>query len=204
FTAASDAFTQRNIKMSVEDSLSLFAKLIADFRNAVPEGFIRGYVSTIVECPFTGSVLPESVTRVVDRLDRMGVDEVSLGETLGVAVPDEIAAVARSVEDVIAPAQIAWHFHDTRGTALANVFAMVERGYRSFDASAGGLGGCPFAPGAGGNLATEDLVYALDRAGYDTGINLDLLARASLPVLETLGVPIRAKAQQATLASACS
>ena len=204
FTAASDAFTLKNIGMTIDESLDLFQSLVDQFRTRVPGGFVRGYVSTIVECPFAGSILPETVTRVAERLERMRVDEISLGETLGVAVPDEIAVVARSVEDAVPPDRVTWHFHDTRGTALANVFAMVERGYRSFDASAGGLGGCPFAPGAGGNLATEDLVYALERAGYETGISLTALAQASLPVLSALQKPVFAKAQQAVLTSACN
>lgn len=203
FTAASDAFTEKNIGMTVDQSLSLFRELVEAFRNAVPDGFVRGYVSTVVECPFTGWVKPEAVARVVEAFTTMGVDDISLGETLGVAVPDEVAAVARAVEKVAAVDRLTWHFHDTRGTALANVFAVLERGYRSFDSSAGGLGGCPFAPGAGGNIATEDLVYALERSGYRTGIDLIALARASLPVLQALGSPVKSRAQQAVLASAC-
>lgn len=202
FTAASDAFTEKNIGMTVEQSLSLFKDIVAQFRARVPDGFVRGYVSTIVECPFSGWVMPEAVAKVVAAFEDMGVDDISLGETLGVAVPDEVAAVARAVEKVSSHEKISWHFHDTRGTALANVFSVLERGYRSFDSSAGGLGGCPFAPGAGGNVSTEDLVYALERAGYRTGINLEALAKASLPVLRALGSPVRSRAQQAVL-SAC-
>jgi len=203
FTAASDAFAEKNIGMTVEQSLAVFRELVAQFRARVPNGYVRGYVSTVVECPFTGWVMPEKVAKVVEAFSAMHVDDISLGETLGVAVPDEVAAVARAVERVAAVESITWHFHDTRGTALANVFAVLERGYRSFDSSAGGLGGCPFAPGAGGNVATEDLVYALERAGFRTGIDLTLLARASLPVLQAVGSPVRSRAQQASLASVC-
>lgn len=201
FTAASGAFTTKNIGMGLEESLALFADLAAEFRDRVPDGTLRAYVSTAIECPYAGRVHPTTLARVVARLvEEVRVDEVSLGETLGVAVPSEVAAAASSVEGVAAQGMVSWHFHDTRGTALANVISMLERGYRSFDSSAGGLGGCPFAPGAGGNLATEDLVYAVERTGFRTGVDLTALARASLPVLQVLGSPVRSRCQKAVLA----
>ncbi len=203
FTAASDAFTQKNINMSVAESLDEFSRTAEAFRAAVPGGWIRGYVSTIVECPYSGKVEPGAVAEVVDRLFQIGVDEVSLGETLGVAVPSEVLEVERAVSGVTDRSKVAWHFHDTRGTAIANVGAMLDLGYRSFDSSAAGLGGCPYAKGAGGNLATEDLVYFCHRSGLSTGVDLGLLARASLPVLEQLSRSPFAKTQLAVL-SACS
>jgi hydroxymethylglutaryl-CoA lyase len=200
FTAASDAFTQKNINMPVEESLVAFAEVVSSFRSSVQGGFVRGYVSTVVECPYSGPVSPADVTRIVSRLFAIGVDEVSLGDTIGVAVPRDVQALCDAVSG-FDDTKVAWHFHDTRGTAIANVAAALERGYEAFDASAGGLGGCPYAPGAGGNLATEDLVYFLERSGVRTGIDLTALAKASLPILGTLGRRPGAKAQVAVLAA---
>jgi hydroxymethylglutaryl-CoA lyase len=199
FTAASDAFTLKNIAMDVEASLAAFAEVIGGFRAALPEGWVRGYVSTAFECPYAGRMAPDHVAKVCDRLLELGVDEISLGDTIGVAVPAEVRSLASSLTH-IPKAKVAWHFHDTRGTAIANVAAALDLGYTVFDASAGGLGGCPYAPGAGGNLATEDLVYFLERSGLPTGVDLDALARASLPVLDRLGRKPAAKAQLAALA----
>jgi hydroxymethylglutaryl-CoA lyase len=200
FTAASDAFTQKNINMTVEESLVAFGEVVSSFRSSVPSGFVRGYVSTVVECPYSGPVSPADVTRTVSRLFAIGVDEVSLGDTIGVAVPRDVESLCAALEG-FEKSKVAWHFHDTRGTAIANVATVLGRGYQAFDASAGGLGGCPYAPGAGGNLATEDLVYFLERTGLPTGIDLTALAKASLPVLELLGRRPTAKAQLATLAA---
>lgn len=199
FTAASDAFAQKNINMTVAESLDAFSDVVRAFRENSPNGFVRGYVSTVVECPYSGLVSPAMVTQVVSRLFAIGVDEVSLGETIGVAVPREIALLCDSMAGFDHD-KVAWHFHDTRGTAIANVAAAMDRGYEAFDASAGGLGGCPYAKGAGGNLATEDLVYFLERNGVRTGIDLTALAKASLPILELVGRRPTAKAQLAALA----
>lgn len=200
FTAASDAFTQKNVNATVAETLERFAEVIAAFRAAVPHGSVRGYVSTIVECPYAGRVAPSAVADVVGQLRDLGVDEISLGETLGVAIPPEIEAVADSVGRSFPIEKTAWHFHDTRGTAIANVAAMLARGYRRFDSSAAGLGGCPYAKGAGGNLATDDLAYLAERMGLTTGIDRAQLARASQPVLEALNRTPFAKAQLAALA----
>jgi hydroxymethylglutaryl-CoA lyase len=196
FTAASDAFTQKNINMTVEESLGLFGEVVAEFHRVKPEGWVRGYVSTAFECPYAGKVSPSATLVVANRLLQMGVDEVSLGDTIGVAVPAEVRTLAADLPRE----RVAWHFHDTRGTAIANVAAALDLGFAAFDSSAGGLGGCPYAPGAGGNLATEDLVYFLERSGFRTGVDLDRLARASLPALEALGRPPQAKAQLVALA----
>lgn len=199
FTAASDAFTQKNINMSVAESLDVFGEVVSAFRSAKPQGFVRGYVSTVVECPYSGRVSPADVTKIVSRLFAIGVDEASLGDTIGVAVPRDVRDLCAALDGFEKP-KIVWHFHDTRGTAIANVASTVELGYSAFDSSAGGLGGCPYAVGAGGNLATEDLVYFLERSGVPTGVDLRALARASLPVFEALGRAPVAKAQLAVLA----
>jgi hydroxymethylglutaryl-CoA lyase len=201
FTAASDAFTQANINMTVGESLELFADLAREFRAAVPDGWLRGYVSTAFECPYSGRISPERAVGVAVRLWEMGCDEVSMGDTIGVAAPPEVKALTQMLAGAMPLERIAYHFHDTRGTAIANVAAASELGVTAFDASAGGLGGCPYAPGAGGNLATEDLVYLLHRMGFETGVNEQALARASLPILALLGRSPSAKAQLAALAA---
>ncbi|MBL8060261.1 MAG: hydroxymethylglutaryl-CoA lyase [Chthonomonas sp.] len=200
FTAASDEFTKRNINMTIEESLEAFRPVIERFRAERKNGFVRGYVSTIVECPYAGLIEPKRVAQVVDSLFTLGVDEVSLGETIGVAVPSEIRALIGELTNW-PKSRIVWHFHDTRGTAIANVASAMEAGYLAFDSSAAGLGGCPYAQGAGGNMATEDLVYFAERCGVATGVNLEKLAKASLPVLTRLGKPVTAKAQLAALAA---
>lgn len=195
FTAASDAFTQKNINMTVSESLEGFRAIRQQFK-----GFVRGYVSTIFECPYAGRIEPGRVAEVANQLLEMGVDEISLGDTIGVGTPNEVSAVAKAIEGVDKN-KVVWHFHDTRGTAIANVAKAIELGYTAFDSSAGGLGGCPYAKGAGGNLATEDLVYFVHRQGLTTGVDLKLLAQATLPIFEILGKPPTAKAQLAALAS---
>ncbi len=202
FTAASDAFTQANVNMTVAQTLDNFRPMIERFRESRPNGFVRGYVSTIIECPYAGMIDPCQVGTVVDALFEMGVDEVSLGETIGVAVPSEVRGLFPILADYD-KAKIVWHFHDTRGTAIANVAAAMDAGYKNFDSAAAGLGGCPYAKGAGGNLATEDLVYFLERNGIDTGVDITALAQASLPILAALGKPVTSRAQLAALASPC-
>jgi hydroxymethylglutaryl-CoA lyase len=195
FTAASDAFTQRNINMSVEESLEVFSRI-----RQLHKGFMRGYVSTIFECPYAGIIKPEQVSKVVNSLFEIGVDEVSLGDTIGVGVPNEVKKLTLELTN-FPIGKLVWHFHDTRGTAIANVTAALDLGFTAFDSSAAGLGGCPYAKGAGGNLATEDLVYFAHRSGLTTGVDLNSLARASLPVLQHLQKQPSAKAQLAVLAS---
>lgn len=202
FTAASDSFTQKNINMTVDESLVAFAEVAEAFRKQVPNGHIRGYVSTAFECPYAGRIDPAATARVARILNEdVEVDEISLGDTIGVAVPSEVRALHEHVAKYVPQGMVAWHFHDTRGTAIANVVEAIEQGYGIFDSSAGGLGGCPYAPGAGGNLATEDLAYFLRRSGISTGLDLDFakLARASLPILELLGRAPASRAQTAAL-----
>ncbi|HVT12254.1 MAG TPA: hydroxymethylglutaryl-CoA lyase [Fimbriimonadaceae bacterium] len=201
FTAASDAFTQKNINMSVDESLAAFAEVAEHFRAHMPDGTVRGYISTAFECPYSGRVEPSAVGRVAKILNEdIEVDEISLGDTIGVAVPKEVKVLHEHVAMYVPQSKIAWHFHDTRGTAIANVAKALELDYRTFDSSAGGLGGCPYAPGAGGNLATEDLVYFLQRNGIETGVDLAKLAKATLPVFEALKRAPFARAQLAALA----
>lgn len=206
FTAASDAFTQKNINMSVAESLDVFREVADSFRTARKEGWIRGYVSTAFECPYSGKVEAGRVAEVCESLFQIGVDEVCIGDTIGVAAPREVRTLDKVLEKHFEKSKIAYHFHDTRGTAVANVSAALDDGFLIFDASAGGLGGCPFAPGAGGNLATEDLVYFLERSGVSTGVDLSRLASSSLPVLQHLGRAPTAKTQLAELSrsSACA
>jgi hydroxymethylglutaryl-CoA lyase len=201
FTAASEAFTQKNINMTIQESLDAAQEVIGRFRHVTPEGWVRAYVSTAFECPYQGRIAPEAVVPVAESLLALGVDELSIGDTIGVAAPPEVFNLTKALLDVVPIEKLAYHFHDTRGTALANVEAALALGVRIFDSSAAGLGGCPYAPGAGGNLATEDLVYLLERSGFETGVDLGQLALASLPILEALGRGVVAKAQIATLAA---
>jgi len=200
FTAASDAFTQKNINMTVEESLVAFRELLA---MRPPNTWVRGYVSTAFQCPYAGKVQPERTIEVAQALIELGCDEISFGDTIGVAGPSEVKRLAKLVATELPSTEVFWHFHDTNGTALANVFAALdETPNAGFDASAGGLGGCPYAPGAAGNLATEDLVYALERQGIVTGIDLAQLSLASASILSALGRAPSSKAQLAALSAA--
>jgi hydroxymethylglutaryl-CoA lyase len=196
FTAASDAFTERNIGMTVDVSLEAFAPVLA--RAGQLGWWRRGYVSTAFGCPYTGAIDPDRAVDVALRLLRLGVDEVCFGDTIGVAVPSQVTAlIRRAVAAGIPIDRIACHFHDTRGTALANVVAGLDAGVRCFDASTGGTGGCPYAPGAAGNLATEDLVYLLDASGYEHGVRLDGVLDAARFIASALGRPLASKVGQA-------
>ncbi len=200
FTAASEEFTKKNINMTIEESLDEFKAVIQGFRGAGGD-FVRGYLSTIIECPYAGKIAPSKVVEVAERLLDLGVDEISFGETLGVAAPNEVQRLIEAVDKRIPREYTVWHFHDTNGTGVANVATALSYGYRSFDSSAAGLGGCPYAKGAGGNVATEDIVYLAHRMGFETGIDLQTLSRASLSVLDALGKSPTSKAQVASLAS---
>lgn len=196
FTAASDAFTSANIGMTVDESLAAFAPVLA--RAGELGWWRRGYVSTAFGCPYTGRVDPARAVEVGLRLLELGLDEVCFGDTIGVGVPAQVTALTGlAVEAGIPLAQIAYHFHDTRGTALANVAAGLDAGVRCFDASAGGTGGCPYAPGAAGNLATEDLVYFLDASGWEHGASLPGVLEAARYIAGALGRPISSKVGQA-------
>jgi hydroxymethylglutaryl-CoA lyase len=196
FTAATDAFTQHNIGMTVDESLASFEPVLQ--RAADLGWWRRAYVSTSFGCPYTGAVDPHRAVAVATRLLELGVDEVCFGDTIGVGVPAQVAAVTDAATDAgIELRQIAFHFHDTRGTALANVVAGLEAGVRTFDSSSGGTGGCPYAPGAAGNLATEDLVYLLDASGYEHGVDLEKVLDAARFITAALGKPLASKVGQA-------
>jgi hydroxymethylglutaryl-CoA lyase len=196
FTAASDAFTSANIGMTVEVSLAAFAPVLE--RAGRLGWWRRGYVSTAFGCPYSGRVAPARVVAIAGRLLDLGVDEVCFGDTIGVAVPGQVAALTGlAVEAGIPRERIAFHFHDTRGTALANVAAGLDAGVRCFDSATGGTGGCPYAPGAAGNLATEDLVYFLDASGWEHGASLEGVLAAARFIADALGRPLATKVGQA-------
>ena len=196
FTAASDAFTQRNIGMTIDESLAAFTPVLA--RATQLGWWKRAYVSTAFGCPFTGRVEVSKVVDVSLRLVDLGADEICVGDTIGVGVPAQVRAITSAlVAAGIALDRLAYHFHDTRGTALANVLAGLEDGVSCFDSSTGGTGGCPYAPGAAGNLATEDLVYLLDGMGIEHAARLGGVLGAARFVAEQLGRPLASKVGQA-------
>jgi isopropylmalate/homocitrate/citramalate synthase len=196
FTATTDAFTRANIGVTVDESLAAFEPVLARAREL--GWWRRGYVSTAFGCPYTGRVDPDRAVEVAARLVQLGVDEVCFGDTIGVGVPAQVTTLTGlAVAAGIALERIAFHFHDTRGTALANVTAGLEAGVRCFDSAAGGTGGCPYAPGAAGNLATEDLVYLLDASGWDSGVSLEGVLVAARFIADALGKPLATKVGQA-------
>src|SRR5216683_4380071 len=197
FTAASDTFNKRNINMTIDESFANYAPVTARAR---AEGMrVRGYVSTAFGCPYEGDVPPEKVLEVSARLLDLGCYEVSVGDTIGVGTPMQVQGVVGILLQVIPASKLAMHFHDTRGTALANTLAALEMGIATFDASSGGLGGCPYAPGASGNLATEDLIYMLDHMGIDTGVSLERLVSASTIIGQYIDHPLPGKYLQACM-----
>jgi isopropylmalate/homocitrate/citramalate synthase len=176
FTAASESFNRKNINCSIDESFERFAPVIAAARAAdIP---VRGYVSCVLTCPYEGDIAPDAVGRVADRLFQLGCYEISLGDTIGAGTPVRVQAMLDAVLARVPPARLAVHFHDTYGQALANVLAALEKGISIVDSSVSGLGGCPYAPGASGNLATEDLVYMLNGMHIRTGVDLDRLIAA--------------------------
>ncbi len=188
FTAASDEFARHNINMDVVESLVRFREVTALARR---HGLrVRAYVSTAWWCPYTGRVPPDAVRRVASALAEMGCYEIALSDTIGAATPDEVGALVAEVGRDVPVGHLAVHLHDTRGTALANVLAALLAGVTTVDASAGGLGGCPYAPGASGNLATEDLLYMLHGMGIETGVDLGAVTAASRSLEAALSRPL--------------
>ncbi len=186
FTAASETFNRRNINAGVDESIERFRPIVERARQEKIR--VRGYVSTAFGCPYEGAVPPEAVREVVQKLLDLPVDEISIGDTIGVATPAGVYEVIETLYGAgVTRAVLALHFHDTRGTALANVYAGLECGVTTFDSSAGGLGGCPYAPGASGNLATEDLLYLLQGLGIETGVSLSGVVEASKALAAVLG-----------------
>jgi len=177
FAASSETFSRKNINQSIDESLATYAQVC---ERALAAGMrVRGYLSTAFGCPFEGAVDPARVAEVALRLRQMGAFEVAISDTIGIAHPGQVPRVLDAVLARIPVQQVALHFHDTRGTALANVLASLAHGVATFDASSGGLGGCPYAPGAAGNLATDDLIYMLDGLGIGTGVSLEGVSAAS-------------------------
>jgi isopropylmalate/homocitrate/citramalate synthase len=195
FTAASESFNKRNINMSIEESFDNYAPVAA--RALAEKMRVRGYVSTAFGCPYEGDVPPEKVLEVTARLLDLGCYEVSVGDTIGVGTPMQAQGVIGLLLQAIPASKLAMHFHDTRGTALANTLAALEMGISVFDASAGGLGGCPYAPGASGNLATEDLIYLLDGMGIESGVDIRKVVAASMIIAPYLDHPLPGKYLQA-------
>jgi len=199
FLSASETHNRKNVNKSVEETFAAFAEVIPPARKAGLE--VRGYVSTVFGCPYEGPVDPGRAAEVALRLLDMGCGQISLGDTIGVGTPAQVRAVLRRLLPAVPAGRLALHLHDTRGTALANALAGLEEGITTFDASVGGLGGCPYAPGASGNLATEDLVYLLHGMGYDTGIDYEKLVGAGALAQRLTGRELPGKALRAALAT---
>jgi isopropylmalate/homocitrate/citramalate synthase len=195
FTAASETFAKRNINMTIDESLATFSGVV---KTARAEGiWVRGYISMAFGCPYEGRVPIENVVRVANALAEMGVDEISIGDTIGIATPNQVVDVAGALQTHMPVERLAMHFHDTRGTALANVVAALQMNVSIFDSSAGGLGGCPYAPGATGNLATEDLLYMLHGMGIETGVDLERVRDASRFMAGAIGRDVVSRAYRA-------
>ncbi|GLR14390.1 hydroxymethylglutaryl-CoA lyase [Chitinimonas prasina] len=200
FAAASEAFSQKNINCSIAESLARFAPVVeAARRDGVA---VRGYVSCVLGCPYQGEVPLADVVRVAKALYDMGCYEVSLGDTIGVGTPEKARQMIAAVSAAVPVAQLGAHFHDTWGQALANIYAVLEMGVATIDSSAAGLGGCPYAKGASGNVATEDVVYMLDGLGIQTGVDLEKLAAAGRFINGQLGKALASKAATALAAKA--
>lgn len=184
FTAASESFTRKNINCSIDESLERFSEI---FKAAQANNLrVRGYVSCMVDCPYEGAIDPKQVVNIVKQLHDMGCYEISLGETIGTATPDRVQKVWQACLAELDSKILAGHFHNTYGMAIANIYQSLQQGIRVFDSSLAGLGGCPYAKGSSGNVATEDLYYLLSHIGYETGINLEKLMLASQNINHTL------------------
>jgi hydroxymethylglutaryl-CoA lyase len=198
FAASSETFSRRNINQSIDESLRTYAAVC---ERALAAGMrVRGYLSTTFGCPYDGPVAPEKVAELSERLLEMGVYEVSIGDTIGIGHPGQVPVVLNALLKRIPVERIALHFHDTRGMAIANILAALPFGISTFDSSAGGLGGCPFAPGAAGNVATDDLIYMLDGLGLETGVSLDAVSAASAFIATRIDHPLPSRYAQAVRA----
>jgi len=198
FGAASEAFSQRNINCSIEESIERFRPVVAAARR---EGIkVRSAISCSLGCPYQGEVTPDEVERVVVLMKGIGVDHCGVADTIGVGTPRRVQRVMERALKHYPAAEVSGHFHDTYGQALANIYACLELGIATFDASIAGLGGCPYAKGATGNVATEDVVYLLDGLGIDTGIDLDALVDAGKFISDVLGRPPVSRVSRALLA----
>lgn len=185
FAAASESFSQKNINCSIAESLARFEPVMAAAREARVK--VRGYVSCVLGCPYEGDIRPEAVAQVAGTLFDMGCYEVSLGDTIGIGTPGKTRAVIEAAGRRVPVGALAGHYHDTYGMAIANIYASLEMGMAVFDASVSGLGGCPYAKGAAGNVATEDVVFLMDGLGIETGVHLDRLIECSHWISDRLG-----------------
>ena len=202
FTAASEAFCRKNTNCSIDESFERFAPVM---EAAQKHGMkVRGYVSTVIACPYDGKVSPAKVAEVSERLFRMGCYEVSLGDTIGVGTPGECVAMMDAVAEKMPREKIAAHFHDTYGQSLANILAVMERGIAVFDTAVAGLGGCPYAKGASGNVGTEDVIYLMNGLGIDHGVDLEAVAAAGRAICTALGREPASKVAQALKAKAAA
>jgi hydroxymethylglutaryl-CoA lyase len=195
FLSASETHNKKNVNKSVADTLAVFSEIVPPAREAGLR--VRAYVSTVWGCPYEGDVDPGVAVRIATKLLDLGCYQVSLGDTIGVGTPKQTRDIVNRFKDAMAVEKFALHMHDTRGTALANVLVGLELGVRDFDASVGGVGGCPYAPGAAGNLATEDLVYMLHGMGVATGVDLDQLIEAGNVAEQVIGRPLPGKVHKA-------
>jgi hydroxymethylglutaryl-CoA lyase len=192
FTAASEVFTKRNINMTIDESLVAFRDVVAAGKS---DGmWVRGYVSTAFGSPFGDEITPAMVVDVSAKLMDMGCDELSIGDTIGVGVPSQVETLTQALLEIVPLEKLAYHFHDTRGTALANLYAALQAGVHIFDSSAGGLGGCPYAPGATGNVGTEDVLYMLNAMGIETGVDIARVRAASRFIRNILDHDLTSKA----------
>ncbi|ATP50230.1 hydroxymethylglutaryl-CoA lyase [Pseudomonas sp. ITEM 17296] len=198
FAAASEAFSQRNINCSIDQSLRQYQQVLVRAREAGVS--VRGYVSCVMGCPFSGPVKPQAVAAVSASLFGMGCYEISLGDTIGAGTPAATRALIQACRQVVPVSALAGHFHDTYGMAIANIHTALEAGVRVFDSSVGGLGGCPYSPGATGNVATEDLLYLLDGLGVRHGVDLDAVIEAGEFIGAQLGRPTASRVARALLA----
>lgn len=191
FGAASESFSQKNINCSIQESFERFEEVVGQAKSR--KMWVRGYLSVAFGCPYEGQVSEKKVVQLSERLLKIGVDEISIGDTIGVANPKQVQSLVRKLKKVIPTKKLAMHFHDTRGTALANVLQSLQEDIFIFDSSLGGLGGCPYARGASGNLATEDLVYMLEGMGIKTGVDLSRLIPVSQFMEKSLGRSLQSK-----------
>ena len=202
FASSTETFSRKNINQSIDESLATYRAVCA---RAIAAGLrVRGYLSTAFGCPFEGAVAPAAVANVAGRLADLGVFEVAISDTIGIAHPGQVPRVHEAVLARVAADRLALHYHDTRGTALANVLASLPFGIATYDASAGGLGGCPYAPGAAGNLATDDLIYMLDGLGIETGVSLAAVSDASRFIASKIDHRLPSRYAQAVLSSTLS
>ena len=199
FLSASETHNKKNVNKTIAETLSAFEEVITP---AAAQGVrVRAYVSTVYGCPYEGKVDPQKVVALTEELLRRGVYQISLGDTIGVATPVQVRDVLQRVLKVAPPETLAMHFHDTRGTALANVLVGLELGIATVDSAIGGLGGCPYAPGAAGNLATEDVLYMLAGMGIETGVNLDAIIDCSIKMAALVGHELPSKMLRAAVGS---